>query len=215
MTFGMRRATGRAVRKSVDLRDWPATGEPNTNDRWFDDRAQQLSFTFVNALSASGGVVFDAVRDVDGRDVILRGRARPDSAGGTVVPAGQVDVQMKSVRSVLEPPAELPAHVPGPPRAYLRYRLRRVDYERLRLMPPEPRKTPYLLFVVQIAADPRLWCVPPRHGSPAQWSKIGARGWWVDLRGYPAPAGTGDYVSVFLPRRQSLTVSELRQLVDL
>jgi len=184
-------------------------------DRWFDDRAQQLSFAFVNALCASGGVTFDVVQDVEGRDAILRGRTLPDLAAGTVIPAGQVDVQMKSVRSVLRSPQTLPAHVEGPPQRYLRYRLRRVDYDRLRLKPVGDASIPYLLFVVQIPADARLWCVPPRHGAASTWSKIGARGWRADLSDYPEGAAAGDYEPVFLPRGQGLTVGSIQRLVKL
>ena len=211
----MRRAIMQAVRTTVDLREWPATGVDRRSDPWFDDRAQQLSFTFVHALCASGGVVFDVVTDVEGRDVILRGRSRPDPRHETVIPAGQVDVQMKSVRSVLRSPAVLPAHVLGPPQAYLRYRLRLTDYERLRLTPVGAPSIPFVLFVVQIPTDARLWCVPPRHGSAQTWSKLGARGWWVNLSGYPASSVKGDHVPVYLPRRQSLTVSGLQKLVGL
>lgn len=208
----MRRRLGRI--QEADRR-WPVTGRADTADRWFDDRAQQLSFTFVHALCAAAGVVFDAVRDVEGRDVILRGRTRPGPAVGTVIPSRQVDVQMKSVRSTLRPPARLPKHVPGRASAHLRYALKRKDYERLRLRPVGDGTTPHILIVVQMSPDPRRWCMPPSHHSLVEWSKIGARGWWVSLVGYPPAAGTGDYVGVFLPRRQGLNVRELQGLLGL
>jgi hypothetical protein len=151
------------------------------------DRMEAYSRAYVHAIAASAGVAIGSIApDINGLDVHFLSPDDGDDAGTCS------HVQLKSTKDVL------PTNGAGAKR----YRLRHVDYERLRRV----TKVPRLLVVLQVPADADDWldC-----GAEALVMNASAR--WVSLRG----AGATTYaestkIPIDLPATNIFTPDALR-----
>ena len=169
----------------------PTADDPRTEHSLADielkARMEAYSTAYAHAIAAAAGVAVGSIRpDINGLDVHF---LSPDDGTDAGTAA---HVQLKSTAE------QLTADESG----NKTYRLRHVDYDRLRLKTSVPR----VLVVVEVPRDPQNWitCEPERlllHAS-ARWASVRGEG--------PTEYAESSKIPVVLPAANTFTPAALR-----
>lgn len=150
-------------------------------------RMEAYSTAWVHAVAASAGVAIGSIKpDINGLDVQFLSPDDGDDAGSCA------HVQLKSTADVL------PRNEAGD----MTYKLRHVDYDRLRRL----TKVPRLLVVLEVPTDPQTWLA-----CNADHLVMKASARWASLRG----ADATDYapsskIPIMLPAANIFSPDALR-----
>ena len=149
------------------------------------DREEALSRVYARAVAAGAGyVTADCDFDRDGVDLRIH-------AGGAMRPA--IDLQLKATVNLTESE-----------NGYCRFRLKRRNYDLLRIA----TQTPRILFVLDLPADERRWITI----TPDELV-LRRRAYWINLKGCEESDNQSS-VTVRIPMRNVFNVETLQSLMQ-